>query len=347
MVRTALVVTSINKPNRVIADLAKGAAECAWQFIVIGDKKSPADFAYEGVDYYSIARQQELGFAYAQHCPTGHYARKNIGYLIAIQEHADIIVETDDDNIPRDGFWSERQRAGTWPAYPKTGWVNAYRYFSDALIWPRGLPLDQVQVATLPYDAIPMVASDCPIQQGLADENPDVDAIYRLLLPLPQNFSKHRDLVLPNGAWCPFNSQNTTWWRDAFALLYLPAYCSFRMTDIWRSFIAQRIAWECGWSLRFHDSTVWQERNEHSLMRDFADEVPGYLHNSAIAERLMALSLCPGREAIGENLRRCYELMVREQWVGKEELPLLDHWLHDLEVLGCASPQPSAKLLTN
>ena len=32
------------------------------------------------------------------------------------------------------------------------------------------------------------VESDCPIQQGLADRNPDVDAIYRLILPLPFSF---------------------------------------------------------------------------------------------------------------------------------------------------------------
>lgn len=63
------------------------------------------------------------------------------------------------------------------------------------------------------------------------------------------------------------------------------------MTDIWRSFVAQRVAWECGWSVLFHGPTVWQERNDHNLMRDFEDEVPGYLNNSAIREALESLSL--------------------------------------------------------
>src|SRR5438270_335676 len=75
----------------------------------------------------------------------------------------------------------------------------------------------------------------CPIQQGLADENPDVDAIYRLAFPLPLTFRTDRRIALGGSAWCPFNSQNTTWTREAFPLLYLPSYCSFRMTDIWRS----------------------------------------------------------------------------------------------------------------
>lgn len=92
------------------------------------------------------------------------------------------------------------------------------------------------------YEKISNLTVECPIQQGLADNNPDVDAIYRLILPFPTIFRKGRKVALGNNSWSPFNSQNTTWWKKAFPLLYLPSYCSFRMTDIWRSFVAQRIA---------------------------------------------------------------------------------------------------------
>ena len=78
---------------------------------------------------------------------------------------------------------------------------------------------------------------------------------------------------------------------------------------------------------------MWQERNEHSLMRDFADEVPGYLHNRRIGEALAGLSLAPGAAALGDNLRACYEALVRLELVGAEELPLLDAWLADLASL--------------
>jgi hypothetical protein len=180
------------------------------------------------------------------------------------------------------------------------------------------------------FESLKLKDADCPIQQGLADENPDVDAIYRLVEELPQSFRNDRRVVLGEGSWCPFNSQNTTWWADAFPLLYLPAYCSFRMTDIWRSFVAQRICWEQGWGVLFHEPTVWQERNEHNLMRDFRDEVPGYLHNAAICEALAGLKLAPGVERLGENLLVCYEKLVEMSLVGPEELPLLAAWLEDL-----------------
>jgi len=216
------------------------------------------------------------------------------------------------------------------PLSKNVGHVNVYRYFSEANIWPRGLPLDRILSPLTPFESLPKAEVDCPIQQGLANENPDVDAIYRLTLPLPQSFRRDRRVALGDGSWCPFNSQNTTWWRDAFPLLYLPAYCSFRMTDIWRSFVAQRIAWANRWAILFHEPTVWQERNEHNLMRDFKDEVPGYLHNAAICEALAALNLKPGVAHLTENLRTCYEKLVEQKWVGEQELELLDAWIADL-----------------
>ena len=334
--RPAVVVTTISPPNEVLRAIAQGSAAAGWDFLVIGDTKSPADFALADADFFDVARQHAEGGKFAALCPTRHYARKNIGYLLAIARGAPFILETDDDNIPRPA-WFSRERSveirAPRLALDPPGWVNAYRYFSDAPIWPRGLPLDEVRAA-LPadFDALPVASAPCPIQQGLADENPDVDALYRLLQTLPQNFRADRRLILGAGAWCPFNSQNTCWWPAAYPLLYLPAHCSFRMTDIWRSFVAQRIAWLNGWNILFHEPDVWQERNAHDLMRDFADEVPGYLHNRAIAAALDALPLAVGADlgTLSENLRLCYRTLVARGWVGADELPLLDAWLANL-----------------
>ena len=170
----------------------------------------------------------------------------------------------------------------------------------------------------------------CPIQQGLADENPDVDAVYRLAYPLPLNFNKGMNLALGNGAWSPFNSQNTYWYKEAFPLLYLPAYCSFRMTDIWRSYVAQRISWANGWSILYHEATVWQERNQHNLMKDFEDEIPGYLNNAKICRELENLNIKGGKENMLDDLRTCYTMLTEKGFVGKEEMALVDPWCEDI-----------------
>ena len=211
-----------------------------------------------------------------------------------------------------------------------TGCSNLYHYFADVPIWPRGLPLNVVRASLPDFEDLPVAEARCPIQQGLADENPDVDAIYRLVMPLPQSFRSDRRVALGPGAWCPFNSQNTTWWPETFSLLYLPAYCSFRMTDIWRSFVAQHICFANDWHILFHEPTVWQERNEHDLMKDFEGEISGYLHNSRIRECLMGIEIAPGACNIPDNLRRCYAALVNLGVIDALELPLLDAWLADL-----------------
>ncbi len=329
--KTAIVVTSISAPNAALRAIADGSKKHGFDFIVCGDTKSPQDFALPGCRFMSIADQVATGFRFATACPVQTYARKNIGYLVAIKEGAELIVETDDDNFPRPAFFDARKPRLAVPTVAGTGWLNVYRYFTDAHIWPRGLPLAAIRDPIPPFESIPSQTVDCPIQQGLADENPDVDAVYRLILPLPQNFRTNRRIALGKGTWCPFNSQNTTWWPSAFPLLYLPVHCSFRMTDIWRSFVAQRIAWENGWHLLFHEPTMWQERNEHDLMRDFADEVPGYLHNDRIRRALEDTSLTGGVGNLSRDLRRCYEALIALEVVGPDELALVDAWTGDLE----------------
>jgi hypothetical protein len=157
-----------------------------------------------------------------------------------------------------------------------------------------------------------------------------VDAIFRLAFDLPFDFDNpDLEIILGGSAWCPFNSQNTRWFKPAFPLLYLPSYCSFRMTDIWRSFVAKRICAENNWGILFHGSTVWQERNEHDLMRDFSDELPGYTHNSKIASTLENLELKSGAENIPENMRKCYLSLCKKDFIDSKEIDLLELWLHD------------------
>jgi hypothetical protein len=72
-------------------------------------------------------------------------------------------------------------------------------------------------------------------------------------------------------------------------------------------------------------------------MRDFEDEIPGYVHNRAIGERLERLKLAAGPENIGDNLIRCYEELVRLELVGAEEIALVKAWEKDVaEAQGAA-----------
>lgn len=326
---TFLIITSIAPPDNMV--LRTYASDCAlhdMRFIVIGDTKSPPGFSIGGCDFYNLERQRELPFRLAGALPEGKYSRKNLGYLLAMKQGADVIVETDDDNFPTADFWTERTADRMCHLITDEGWINIYRYYATESAWPRGFALDHLRDEAVPLKEA-VESAHCPIQQGLCNGNPDVDAIHRLALPAVTTFSRGGNIALGRGSWCPFNSQNTTWFREAFPLMYLPSRCSFRMTDIWRSYVAQRIAWTNGWSVLFHDANVFQQRNEHNLLKDFEDEIPGYLKSGMICRELMKLELKEGISHLFDNMKKCYEIFIRHELIDEEEWPLLEDWIRD------------------
>ena len=61
---------------------------------------------------------------------------------------------------------------------------------------------------------------------------------------------------------------------------------------------------------------------------------PQTRRNLEIMQTLGQLDLAPGVQAIPGNLRKCYQALVQKAFIGAEELPLVEAWLHDLEALG-------------
>ena len=310
----AIVVTTINNARiPALQALSKGAQKQGWRLIVIGDKKTPEHFYLDGAEFHNIESQMASDRTFSSALPYHNYARKNIGYLYAIQEGASCIIDTDDDNIPYQNFWNERCENVAGLIVSSSGWFNAYSLFTTSKVWPRGFPLDEIQQGKLYRGNLITKVCCCPIQQGLTDGDPDVDAIYRLTrrLPIKFKFKKHEPIILKNGSICPINSQNTTFFPNAYPLLYLPSYCSFRMADIWRGLVAIHIAKANGWGISFAASTGYQERNYHNLIQDFKDEIPGYLNNKKICKALDSINIIPGVDKIYENLIKAYDELVK------------------------------------
>jgi len=71
-------------------------------------------------------------------------------------------------------------------------------------------------------------------------------------------------------------------------------------------------------------------------MRDFEDEVPGYLRNEEIARTLGGLRLEPGPRGAPANLLRCYEALVAAGIMPLGEIDLVKSWISDLSMAGWA-----------
>lgn len=329
------VITTIQAPTASVRKLCRALRPLKATLLIVGDRKGPDTYPLSGTDLLSIESQLAQPLRLARLLPLNHYVRKNLGYLTAISRGAECIYETDDDNGPS-ANWRPRVQMVRARGISRPGWFNVFRHFSDQLIWPRGFPLREIlpTVKVEPRRKPSFGQFDSPIQQGMVDRHPDVDAIWRLVFGDDLYFRKAESVALMPGVWSPFNSQTTWWFSAAYPLLYLPSFCTFRMTDIWRSFVAQRCLWAMGAVVTFHAAEVVQQRNVHNLLKDFQDEVPGYLNNEAICQALESAKLKAGPEAAGENLLRCYEVLVGEGIFPKKELRLVRAWLSDLGAIG-------------
>ncbi len=325
-----IVVTTIFPPTCALLQLADMAKAAGWKLIIVGDRKTPGNFIIEGARYLSFQDQLDSDWKLATQLPHNHYARKNLGYLDAMASGAVRIVETDDDNMPMPSFFDPIDATASCRVVRDAGWINVYRLFSDQNVWPRGFPLDRIRSAQ-PAMSDVLESMYCPIQQGLADDDPDVDAIYRLVVSASVVFDRKPPVALAPGALCPINSQNTAWWPDAYPLMYLPSNCSFRLTDIWRGLIAIRIAGVQGWNVLFRPASVRQERNEHDFMDDFTKELDGYLRSNEVARILAEAILPTGKERIPEAMMLCYKALCAEGVFPNEEIQLVESWLFDVE----------------
>ena len=317
-----IVITSIFEPSKAVKEFAKLKG---WHVVVVGDKKTPKGWSHRNVTYLSPEDQEKLGYEILAHLPWNHYCRKMVGYLYAMSQGAEIIYDTDDDNIPLSD-WEEPKFEGSFETLSGVPFVNIYKFFTDRKIWPRGLPLREI-LAEKKIERSEEKHS-IRIWQFLADGDPDVDAIYRLTDNGHITFDKKPPLVLKPGSLSPVNSQNTFFHKEAFHLLYLPAFVTFRFTDILRGLVAQPILWAKGKTVGFGRATVFQDRNEHDYFKDFESEMPVYLYAEKIA--YLSKDTSDANMSIEENLERIYLELLELSIVKKEEIDLLSAWNRDV-----------------
>lgn len=322
-----IIITTINKPSESIFEFCKWED---WQVVVVGDRKTPVDWGCDNAIYLSIEKQYDEFGEFARIIPENTYTRKMLGYVYAIKNGATAIFESDDDNIPypdsaktidqlilkTDRVIGERVRSDN-------RWLNVYELFGASECWPRGFPLEFVKHLSNEAKA---GTDDKPwaITQFLADEDPDVDAIYRMINGHPVYFARERKFIFDEGVYCPINSQATLWMPEAFPLLFLPTGVADRVTDILRGYIASACLWRAGHSIAFASPIVYQKRNYHNLHKDFVQEIPLYTNSDNWCKQLKeiyegsssefyrkAILLLKDQEVLSINTSEIYELFLK------------------------------------
>ncbi len=389
------VVTSIHSPTEAITSVLQ--LDSKWCLAIVGDEKTPHhdyeqlveshdDVYYLSVEYQrNYLQQDHRKNGFISKMPFNSFARKNVGYLFAINHGAKVIFDFDDDNVltPLEGgiatpppfLWNDEHVNGKKYQNPwqkpsmllrfintksdenessggqneELGLAfNPYKYMGPSVndSWPRGFPIDrlhsdfimepkELQVGDIPLTAVGVL-------QALCNGDPDTDAVFRMTRPQSTDFTFERTakslpLLVPQTSSAPYNAQATTHLSAAFWGLYLPITVPGRVTDIWRSYIAQRLMKDVGLYLVYTPPIVQHKRSAHDYLSDHVAEIDLYHKTSKLLDHLDSWSST--KEHLQERIMDLWVDLYEHDYIDEEDVDAMVDWLNTLSMIGYTFPE--------
>ena len=362
------VLTTVVEPSQAVQRWVRVEG---WCLVIIGDRRSlkvyetrwkPGE-GNNAVVYLSPKGQEALNNTFVKIVPWDTFGRKNVGYLYAIMHGASVIWDFDDDNLLK--FWvagaapegtlsidaaipgdqsaeilirePHKHNFPTYNPYPVLGAPTLPS-------WPRGLPPSHIKLPES-YDTqtktYKVKHESVAVLQSLADHQPDLDAIYRITMPVPFSFKRSNEtkpLIVPKGVLTPYNSQATLHFEASFWALLLPITVNRQVSDVWRSYIAQRLFWDVGLQVGFlARPLVVKEWNPHSSLRDLAAETDLYQKSEHLVE---FLGRWEGKgNTLIERIQELWVTLYEHQFIEIEDITLLQRWLQSLADVGYKFPE--------
>ncbi|VDI74128.1 Hypothetical predicted protein [Mytilus galloprovincialis] len=322
------VVTTIFPPTKAIHSISKLSD---WCLVIVADVITPSQDNFvtnitkgnkEKIKYLSVKEQHMLYPMLSAAIPFKHFGRKNIGYIYAIQHKAKVIWDFDDDNggiVDLNDFKSAKYSTNCRKM--DTNLFNPYPYFvkQHIRVWPRGFPLQSIKDRkTFPDICEIDKPNYIGVIQSLANGQADVDAIYRFTHDFPFNFTAERNIVLPKNKYAPFNAQATMWFPHAFMYMALPLSVNGRVSDIWRSYIADFFFHKTGLSLVFAKPYVNHQRTAHKIIADFNGESSLYEKSLQLVDLLSNSSY--------NTMKEAYESLYQRNFIDDKDLSFIIAW---------------------
>ena len=381
------VVTTIHEPDESIKGVGKLKN---WCLVIVGDTITNNDvykeLSREHENIYYLSAEYQKNFLsnpkdntsfgpFASRIPFKSFARKNIGYLFAIAQGAQVIYDFDDDNVLttfEDGIRTSipfiydehtySDKSITFMMIDKVDSArtkfkaslafNPYLYMGPSYnrSWPRGFPLDNLEESFEHFQEKPVPSSfgDLPysavgVIQSLCNSDPDVDAIFRLArnekgnpFTFDQSLSA-KNLLIPFDKYAPYNAQATTHMKGAFWGMFLPISVPGRVTDIWRSYFTQRIMKDIGLHLIYTPPIVSHERTSHDYLADFGAENDLYLKTSKLLEHLEKWT--SNKEHLADRIMDLWISLYEHSYIELDDVETMRQWLRVLLMIGYEFPQ--------
>jgi hypothetical protein len=284
-----IVTTTINKPTTATLKFCEIADRDNWIFVIVGDTKTPHDDyiklseTFKNVIYLSPNKQDELYPELSKVIGWKTIQRRNIGFLFAYKNGAEIMATVDDDNIPYDN-WGDNsigQEIEIDMYEPELDVFDPLSITKDNFIWHRGYPIEYLQKRhRVEYKG--KIKRKVLVQADLWDGDPDIDAMARLTF---KPIVKYSDITAPycSNKIAPFNSQNTFLAREVIPFYAVLPFVG-RMDDIWGAYILQ---YHFPNSVIYAPASVYQDRNLQDLVTNLEKEIIGYRNTLHLVKNLV------------------------------------------------------------
>ena len=317
--RVSIVLTTINGGGVLDGYCAQAEKENVrdqLRFIVIPDLKTPAQLFEKcagvraaGFDIQCPTLDEQENYlrkfgAFSALVPCNSDNRRNIGYLMALESGDNVLLSIDDDNYCiGETYRTSRIVCGdavTLPAvHSGNGWFN----FCEMLhlepagrFYPRGFPYHKRHQD--PALTFPEETGAVRMNVGLWLQEPDLDAITWLTVPVRAKGFKGKSFLLGGNTWSPINTQNTALHRDLIVSYYfvrmgypLAGMPIDRYGDIFSGYLSQACVRHMGHRIRVGTPVADHKRNSHNYLRDLTGELACVLALEPFTEWIHGLKL--------------------------------------------------------
>ena len=303
--RASIVVTTIFEPRFIdgyLANIDRHGRRDSVDLIVIIDRKTPPTVAQ--------ACAEAKGRGFRVECPTldeqeafldrfpsmkervpyNSDNRRNVGFLMALDRGAELLISIDDDNYCLDDsdFVGEHAVVGEEREVEESessdGWFNIGTMLTTSSadeIFPRGFPYF-ARGAQTRVSVLQTRRARVAMNAGLWLSDPDVDAISRIAIAPRVTAADPRPRFLGEKTWSPINTQNTGIARDAIAAYYyvrmgfnVGGLSIDRYGDILSGYLCQACVKARGEAIRIGSPVADHRRTPHNLFKDLYHELAG------------------------------------------------------------------------
>ena len=231
--------------------------------------------------------------------PLNDAVRKLLGSIYLFNQLPNRVIFIDDDNYvdkKKDflkGHLITNKKLNVTTVKSINKWPNLYKFFkerSNVPFYPRGFPWKNRKLNANNFKtniSRKKIIANCGYILG----DPDIDATSRLFWPIETiNVKNETHFALSKDNFFPLNDQNTS-----IAKTYIPLYfkplSGGRNSDIWTSYLIEKVAFQFNETVSYGPPIITQIRNKHDYWKDYELEKEHNISTDLFAEILETINI--------------------------------------------------------